>query len=121
MKATVIKWFKCKLTKKRYAPGMSYEGTPERIAFLQDAGYLENTPRPAPVEGEQLSAAAEEAAHEEKEPEEVVITDPDPVTVADSNAYQLMTKKELFRELSKRGIGFTQRQAKEELIGLLTK
>lgn len=44
--ATVIKRFKCKLTKKRYAPGMLYEGTPERIAFLQKAGYLEDAPLP---------------------------------------------------------------------------
>lgn len=43
--AIVIKAFKCKVSKIIYRPGDTYQSNPERIKFLQDAGYL--TPAPA--------------------------------------------------------------------------
>ncbi len=127
MKATVIKSFKCKLTKKLYAPGKPYEADPERIAFLQEAGYLDGTPLPVPpVELEPVDQAE---VQPEPEPD-ITLAEPAPAekekeqgapAAADNNAYQLMTKKELFKELSKRGIKFNERQNKTELINLLQK
>ncbi len=123
--AKVIKPFKDKFTGKRYKPGQSYEADPERIVFLQEAGYLDGTPlsvppveEPAvePEQGEEFTASVgEEVVSSESE------SKPATVFVADSNAYQLMTKKELFKELSKRSIKFNERQMKAELIQLLLK
>ena len=126
MKATVTKRFKCKLTKKRYAPGMSYEAAPERIAFLQEAGHLGVASLPV-FPAEEESAVEPEQVEEFTTPAvpEVVISEPkskpDPAVTADNNAYQLMTKKELFKELSKRSISYNERQNKTELISLLQK
>lgn len=99
--ATVIKRFKCKLTKKIYAPGMAYEADQERIAFLQDAGYLEGTPQPVSVKIEPVSISVEALA------------------VANRNELELMTKKELEKELKKRNLSYNKRMTKAEYIDLL--
>lgn len=39
--AKVIKTFRDKETKKIYAPGVVFDGTPERTKELQDKGFLE--------------------------------------------------------------------------------
>jgi hypothetical protein len=126
--AKVIKSFKDKFTGERYKPGQSYEAAPKRIAFLQDAGYLDGTPLPvSPVEEE---STVEPGQAEEFTAPAVVIPEavtsepeskPDLVVIADNNAYQLMTKKELFKELSKQGVKFNEKQNKAELISLLQK
>jgi hypothetical protein len=87
----VIRPFMDKFTRVSYSRGDKYEGTVERMAFLQQAGYLEDAPLPP------------------QEPEEIV----------DQNAYQLMSKKELFIELDAKGIEYNKRQSKDELVALL--
>ena len=82
-----------KFTRVSYSRGQEYEGTVERMAFLQKAGYLEDAPLPLPG----------------KKSEEV----------AESNTNQLMTKKELEKELDKRGISYNKRMNKQQLADLL--
>lgn len=121
MKATVTKPFKDKFTGERYKPGQPYEGDPERIEYLRQAGYLNPDaplPLPLPVEEPMETAETTLAETEEIEPVNAEST-PGLTAIADLNAYQLMTKKELFRELTRRGIKFNEKQTKSELIGLL--
>lgn len=123
--ATVRKRFKDKFTKKSYAPGMSYEADPERIAFLQRAGHLYGSPPPAPVEPAK-DPEVDEVIVPEPEPDDAVpvLLAGEPATetpiVADTNEYQLMTNADLEKELKKRGIEFRPRATKPQLIALLT-
>ncbi len=118
--AKVIKRFKCKLTKQSYAPGQSYEANPGRIEFLQRAGYLEGAPLSTNDEPK-TDPTLELEQESGLETKEEAVSEPEVSAKADRNEYQLSTKKELKKELDKRGIDYNKRQTKQELIDLLVK
>ena len=124
--AKVIKRFRCKLTQKSYVPGQIYEADKERIEYLQNAGYLDDTPHPIPEnEPEQVEELTGTVETVQIKPEELVVIESENKQASDfvavANTYQLMTKKELCKELTRRRIKFNERQTKTELIGLLQK
>lgn len=89
--AKVVKPFRDKYTKERYVVGQGYKGNIERVEYLQDMGYLADTPK-------------------------VLLGN-----VSDHNEYQMLTKKEIEELLTKRGTSFNKRLTKSELIMLLLK
>lgn len=57
MQYTVAKPFKCKVTKKRFAPGSAYETTDQkRAAFLMENGLLkkQEIEKPEPAKGPEV-------------------------------------------------------------------
>jgi len=105
MEAVAKRRFRCKITKKKFFPGQTYEGNQERIEELQKAGYLKGAPPIASIE-----VNLKEVVDVDKVSKE-----------AEKNAYQLMTKKQLEGFLNQRGIEYSKRQPKAELIELLLK
>lgn len=87
----VIRKFRDKYTDEVYAIGDSFTSDdPERISDLLQRKLIEGVP-----------------------------DTPSTSYIADKNAYQLMTKKELMQLLNQKGIEFSDRQKKAELIELL--
>lgn len=112
MKAIVAKPFRCKYSHTRYLRGQAYEHEdPARIKELTEAGYLEDAPL--------LVSDPDDSPEIQVEPEPETAVEFETV-VAEMNALQLMTKKELETELKKRGIAYNTRQSKAELFTMLT-
>ncbi len=108
MEAIVIRRFKCKFTRKIYVPGQIYEAAQERINFLVSAGYLE-----------EIAPCSEKSSLSEPFQNKDILSCGSLNSIADYNACQMLTKKELEKLLIQRNIAFSKRQTKAELVNLL--